>query len=45
LEKNTSSLAEAIERESAADKAAKEEADKVLLEKTTKPKVQPYPCT
>ena len=39
LEKNTSSLAEAIERESAADKAAREEADKVILEKTNKPKV------
>ncbi len=39
LEKNTSSLAEAIERESAADKAAREEADKIVLEKTNKPKV------
>ncbi|KAL0040643.1 hypothetical protein WJX79_000381 [Trebouxia sp. C0005] len=38
LEKNTSSLAEAIERESAADKAAKEEGDKVIMEKTKKPK-------
>ncbi|KAL0040718.1 hypothetical protein WJX79_002823 [Trebouxia sp. C0005] len=38
LEKNTSSLAEAIQRESAAEKAAKEEADKLILEKTKKPK-------
>ena len=39
LKKNTSCLAEAIKRESAADKAAREEADKVILEKTNKPKV------
>ncbi|DBA74054.1 TPA: hypothetical protein ACH3X1_010869 [Trebouxia sp. C0004] len=37
LVKNTSSLAEAIEREFAAEKAAMEEADKVFLEKTNKP--------
>jgi len=45
LETNTSSLAEAIERETAADKAAREEADKVFLEKTNKPKVQACSCT
>ncbi len=39
FKKNTCSLVEAIERESAADKAAREEADKVILEKTNKPKV------
>ncbi|KAA6416437.1 MAG: hypothetical protein FRX49_13584 [Trebouxia sp. A1-2] len=38
LATNTSSLAEAIERESAADKAARQEADEVFLEKTNKPK-------
>ncbi|DBA74063.1 hypothetical protein WJX77_007836 [Trebouxia sp. C0004] len=38
LEKNTSSLVEAIERESAADKVAREKADKVFLEKSNKPK-------
>ncbi len=45
LETNTSSLAEAIERETTADKAAREEADKVFLEKTNKPKVQACSCT
>ena len=45
LETNTSSLAEAIERESAADKAAREEADKVFLEKTNNPKVQSFSYT
>ena len=39
LERNTSSLAEAIEEEPAAEKAAKEEADNVFLENTNKPKV------
>ena len=39
FETNTSSLAEAIEEEPAADKAAKEEADNVFLENTNKPKV------
>ena len=39
VKKNTSSLEEAIERQPAADKAAREEADKVFLDKTNKPKV------
>jgi hypothetical protein len=39
FEKNTSSLAEATEEEPAPDKAAKEEADKVFLEQSNKPKV------
>lgn len=38
VKKNTSSLEEAIERQPAADKAAREEADKVFLDKTNKPK-------
>ncbi|DBB07390.1 TPA: hypothetical protein ACH3X3_008875 [Trebouxia sp. C0006] len=38
FETNTSPLAEAIEEEPAADKAAKEEADNVFLENTNKPK-------
>ena len=39
FETNTSPLAEAIEEEPAADKAAKEEAENVFLENTNKPKV------
>ena len=42
--KNISSLAEAIGRESAADEAARGEADKVFQEKINKPKVQSFSC-
>ena len=44
LERSTSSLAEAIEEEPAAEKAAREEADKAFLEKNNKPEVQAFSC-
>ena len=44
LERHMSSLAEAVEEEPAAEKAAREEADKAFLEKNNKPEVQAFSC-